>query len=498
MNVFLSKKSKLVLFFIPILLLNQCQLFQKKNKLVVGVVNAVDSLKYTREYPKFVKYIADELNFDEYELKVLNYQEIAAKVYTNDIDIAIFSPYSYLEGKKKFPELNVFAVSITEDKKGNLEDGYHSVIAVNKDSDIYNMSDLENKTLLFTHTKSTSGYKIPSSFFNEKENINIRYIDKGFSGGHKKSLVKLKNKKIDAIATYEEVFFELKDELKINPNEDFRFIYRSEIIPNNAYVLSPKLDTDLQDKIKLIFYNSIKDSVARKTIFKNNAFEIRYWAKKKDYFYNELRKRLGSSNAKPKYSLNVKIKSLFDDYIEEKYPNFIKDLQKTVDSILVESGRFYFKDINENNIFNDVVHEVSLELDLLNDKTFAYHFYIDNIYHKVIENEYKSVELLKNDFPYYIADLILKGLDFKIKRELFLDPKQDYWLIKYGTKDGINIRDYDFVIVLKSGKKIPIKIEDFSKDCDKDPNLLVLPAKYNNDYLNVDYIEVNYRIKHKI
>ena len=62
----------------------------KKNKLTIGVVNAVGKEKYIKCYTPFVKYISEKLDFDDYELKILDYKEISGELLNNKIDIGIF------------------------------------------------------------------------------------------------------------------------------------------------------------------------------------------------------------------------------------------------------------------------------------------------------------------------------------------------------------------------------------------------------------------------
>ncbi len=82
------------------------------------------------------------------------------------VDIARLGPTSYVIGRKRDPNIEVFAVHTTKPgvvQKGGA--GYHGCLITKKGSGLKSIDQLRGVTLGLTDPSSTSGYLVPKVFF---------------------------------------------------------------------------------------------------------------------------------------------------------------------------------------------------------------------------------------------------------------------------------------------------------------------------------------------
>lgn len=450
----------LLLLSFQFLSINSYSTERDDNKIIIGVVNAVDSLMYVDFYTPFAKYIGEKLNRD-YELRVLDYSEIANQLVDNKIDIGIFSPYSYIEAKINHPELNLFAIPKTHGIMG-----YHSIIVTNQQSDIQTLEDLAGKTLAFTHTNSTSGYQIPRRLFLNR-NIKVEPI---MSGGHKQSIELLSGGKIDAIATYEEAFTEVHKDIN-----NFRIVYKFKIVPNNAIVISPFLNMELQESIKQIMYTAHQDiDIDKREMFAND-FGIEQWVKSNDDFYNGLRIMLDRKRMKHylHFSINPSenlTKCTLDDDI-------LQVIEKRTLNNILSSDRFSKSKKNSSG-----TDSLSLDISVNKDQEYQYSIYLNHHAKALAKGILEYEDLIH--LPTIVTNSLLTNIE--IKTSLEYDPKSKYWFVPYGTDDGINSNNYDFFINNEqiNSTESPIIVKS---------GICILPESFLNTYEQNKNLSIQYR-----
>lgn len=417
---------------------------------------------YVNFYTPFAKYIGDKLG-REYELRVLDYSEIAIQLVDNKIDIGIFSPYSYIEAKINHPEINLFAIPKTH---GIL--GYHSVIVTNKESNISKIEDLANTKVAFTHTNSTSGYQIPRRLF-LKRNIKVDPI---LTGGHKQSIELLSQKKVIAIATYEEAFAEVGKNIS-----DFKIIHKFKIVPNNAIVISPLINNDLQKLIKEIMYNAHQDvDIDKREMFVND-FGIEQWVKANDDFYNGLRIML--DRKRMKHQLVFFINPSENLLNCTKKDDILEVIKKSTLTNIQYSDRFAKSKKNTNGI-----DSVFLNISVNKDDEYQYLIYLNNHSKALKKGILDYADLIY--LPTIISNSLISSLN--IETLLEYDPKSKYWFVPYGSDDGINSIDYDFYIDSKqiNSTENPVLIKS---------SISILPDHFTELYNKNENLSIKYRIQ---
>jgi len=138
--------------------------------------------------------------------------------------------------------------------------GYHSFLIVSADSPYETINDLEGKTLALTDPISTSGDLIPKVQLGKKLGKKIsEYFGKVFhAGGHDAAGLCVLEGQADA-AVVADVTMDWAVDAKRYGTKDFRIIWKSSLLPLNAFAWRKDLSPELREKIRKAFI-SINES----------------------------------------------------------------------------------------------------------------------------------------------------------------------------------------------------------------------------------------------
>jgi len=447
------------------------QIEQKKqrndNKLILGVINYNDKEKIKVTYNRFINNIAKQVG-KEAELQIFGYDDLTNKLINNEVDIAVFSPYSYIEAHdyvKKFG-INIEAFAI---HKADGLYGYTAVIIVDTMSHINSINKLKGARFLFTHSTSTSGYRLPLAYF---RSVGIepdkKFFKVGWSGDHKKSIQALASGKVDGIATYVKAL-----EQQGLDTIRFRVLWKSDfLIPYNAYVFSPYMDESLKNNIKNYMISVSDSPILKEQIFDDNPLGIEQWKETDDSEYNELRRVLNKKRIKPTIS-----------FVIEKHKSIKKaddDLLDFVELMCIDELKACqrFNSINTNNLTqkND---QIRLFIANIKPNSYNYSIYKDEI---LINEGVLLKDKIDTDLPNILVNCVISS--FNIETCLNFDSKD--WLLTYGLNDGLNKKDYEFILtkedLIISGEELKI-----------DNANTYFPKKYWDKFKNNDEITIRFK-----
>jgi phosphonate transport system substrate-binding protein len=215
-------------------------------------------------YAAFVAYLSKELGVPV-KLRVANdYAAVIEGQRAGNIQIAFYGPASYskayLTGVKTEPFLT------TRNNDGAI--GYYSVIYVKADSPYKDIHDLKGKTIGFVDPNSTSGYNAPRYFLN-KAGIDVdSFFDKSIvTGSHENAVIALERGTVDCAANWwnadNDSNLARMDTKGMAKKENFRIIFKSELLPGSPYAYLSDLPDDLKKSIATTFAEApTKDKVA--------------------------------------------------------------------------------------------------------------------------------------------------------------------------------------------------------------------------------------------
>ncbi|MGL1930728.1 MAG: phosphonate ABC transporter substrate-binding protein [Desulfotalea sp.] len=171
-----------------------------------------------------------------------DYAGIITAMSHKHIDFAYLGPKSYIEAVEK---ANAEALVIELDSDGKA--GYTGLIIVNSASDINSLEEIKGRSFCFTDPNSTSGYLVPNVLFARDLKIKPEnyFSNVSFSGAHGNSINAVKNNKIEVAATNDIDLNRMIQKGQVAA-DDFRILWRSELIPGAPMAARKDLPTSLK------------------------------------------------------------------------------------------------------------------------------------------------------------------------------------------------------------------------------------------------------------
>ena len=413
-------KNLVALFFLLIAMTCFSQ-----EKLRVGIIKYKTEEKVNDTFKPLMKYIADKVG-QEVEVEIVPGEDLGFLLNDGTFDIGIFTVFPYLNAKKEFPNLRVFATH----QVGGLDHFYGSIL-VNKESGIENVSGLEGKNFSFVKPTSTSGFKYPKGIFTELGlDLESGFMNFTYSGGHEESILALKDGTVDGIAIDETRFDKIDDVSKADFNELERYK-----VPYHAYVFSPKMDTAQRRVFEDVFENAHKNPATRKLF--ENPLNVEKWLLIQDEYYNLIRRYLRIIRIKP--SVEYEIVST---------PNAQKKLDDLGDIVTVMDGRIR-RALNASQRFaktssKDPEFNGEIMISSTGDQ-YTYQIKVNGEFMtdgRVIEDS------LETQIPRAFAEAMLKSSE--VVTNLLFNGTE--WFVTYGKDDGLDVANYVFEIIDKEGR----------------------------------------------
>ena len=163
--------------------------------------------------------------------------------------------------------MKVEPFATTRNNDGSI--GYYSVTYVLAKSPYQKMTDLKGKTLALVDPNSTSGNNAPRFFLNrDGYDVDTFFAKNIYAGSHENAVLALVQGTVDAAANW----WNAEDDSNLTrmltkgmlknadgspmKREDFRIIYKSELLPNSPYAYLASLPADLKAAIVKAFHEA--------------------------------------------------------------------------------------------------------------------------------------------------------------------------------------------------------------------------------------------------
>ncbi|MFZ5780598.1 MAG: phosphonate ABC transporter substrate-binding protein [Pseudomonadota bacterium] len=223
-------------------------------ELVLAVVPAENASGVTERYGPFVEYLSKALG-TKVTLRVANdYAAVIEGQRNGSIQLAGYGPASYARAILTGVKIQPFATTVNAD--GTM--GYYSVFYVRADSPYKTLEDLKGKNLGLVDPNSTSGNNVPRFALNKmKINPETFFARVTYTGSHENAVIALQQKTVDVAANWwnseDDSNLTRMVNKKLATKEDFRIIYKSDLIPNSPFAYLDSLPADLKAAIQKAF-----------------------------------------------------------------------------------------------------------------------------------------------------------------------------------------------------------------------------------------------------
>lgn len=217
----------------------------EKKVLRVGLIpnQAPDEMK--AKYEPFKKYLSEKLNMEIELFVASNYAGVVEAMASDKLDMAYFGGLTYVQAKKR-AAIHPIVTDIDSETKTTK---YYSLIITPADSEIKQLADLKGKTFAFGDVSSTSGSLYPR-YMLDKAGLKVPddFANVIYTGKHDATALAVQNGKVDAGGLEGRILNKLITDGKIDKNK-IRILAKSDPIEGYPWVVSDKLDKDLENKL---------------------------------------------------------------------------------------------------------------------------------------------------------------------------------------------------------------------------------------------------------
>ena len=246
-------------------------------------------------YQPLINYIAEKTGKKVAFYMTTSYAAEVEAMIGGFIDIARLGPTSYVIGRDRDPNIEVFAVQYAAPgivAKGG--SGYYGCLVTAKGGKYDSIEKLRGTILALTDPQSTSGYLVPKVFFPE-EKLGGEPLEKYFGkivfvGMHDAAMLAVHEGRVDAAFTNDSNMERLIAKGVIK-KESFNFLWWSKEIVGDAFAWRKNLKSELKEKIKEAFLTFLPGKVKGADKFMKDSAILRY-AEAQDNIYDPVRKLL--------------------------------------------------------------------------------------------------------------------------------------------------------------------------------------------------------------
>ena len=236
----------------------------KYPELIFSAAPAENAAIVTERYKDFLAYLSKEVGIP-FKLRIASdYAAVIEAQRAEQVHVAYHGPASYARARMTGAKITPFAIEVSA---GGVK-GYHSVFYVKADSPYKSIQDLKGKNIGLVDPNSTSGNNVPRYALSK---MNIKPEDFFgkviYTGTHINAITALNQGTVDVAANWwnNETDSELQRmvDKKMVKKEDFRMIYKSDIIVNSPYAYLDSLPAELKQRIaKALMDSPVKAKAA--------------------------------------------------------------------------------------------------------------------------------------------------------------------------------------------------------------------------------------------
>jgi phosphonate transport system substrate-binding protein len=237
-------------------------------ELVLATVPDENATGVEKRYAAFVEYLSKELGVPV-KLRIANdYAAVIEGQIAGNIHIAQYGPAAYARAYMNGAKIEPFGMQVNKDGTK----GYYSVLYVKKDSPFQKIEDLKGKNLGLVDPNSTSGNNVPR-FALDKMGIEPEkyFSNVVYTGSHENAVIALQQGQVDGAFNWwndeNESMLKRMERKSMAKYDDFRIIFKSDMIVNSPVAYLTSLPEELRTAISNAFFNvGTKDPEAFKTL----------------------------------------------------------------------------------------------------------------------------------------------------------------------------------------------------------------------------------------
>lgn len=231
---------------------------ENPDTLTFSIVPTEDTAKELATYQPLIEHIERNTvkNVDFYS--PTSYSSVVEAIVSDWVDIAVLGPASYTKANEMNNDVQVFATYTRHE--GYMQEegpGYRANLISRTGSGIKSVEDARGKVLGLVDPASTSGHLLPNVAFSAAMNTPLdEYFSRvEYTGGHDLSTLAVKEGRVDVafVATHRFDNVVERGDIKL---DDVNILWKSDVVPQDPFVMRDSLCKDIQENIKKAFMNA--------------------------------------------------------------------------------------------------------------------------------------------------------------------------------------------------------------------------------------------------
>lgn len=209
----------------------------------------------------FVEYLSKRLGVPV-QLRIVNdYAAVIEGQRSGNIHIALHGGSSYARAVMTGVKIEPFVIDVYKDGSK----GYYSVFYVKKDSPYQKIEDLKGRNLGLVDPNSTSGNTVPRYVMHQMKIDPDKFFGRVvYTGTHENAVIALQQGTVDVAANWwnndSESNLAHMARNGLAKVDDFRIIYKSELMAASPHTVLSDLPTDLKAAITQAFLDAARDA----------------------------------------------------------------------------------------------------------------------------------------------------------------------------------------------------------------------------------------------
>ncbi len=233
---------------------------EKYPELVIAAVPDENATGTEKRYEPFIQYLSKQLGVPV-KLRIANdYAAVIEGQIAGNIHIAQYGPAAFARALMNGAKTEAFGMQVNKDGTK----GYYSVLWVKADAPYQKMEDLKGKNLGLVDPNSTSGNNVPRFAMNK---MGIKpeefFSNVVYAGSHENAIIALQQGQVDAAFNWwndeNESMLRRMERKNMAKYDDFRMIFKSDMIVNSPVAMLSELPDDLKAAIRDAFFNVEKN-----------------------------------------------------------------------------------------------------------------------------------------------------------------------------------------------------------------------------------------------
>ena len=231
----------------------------KYPELVFAVIPSENAAQVTERFKDFLDYLSKEIGVKVTLRIASDYAAVIEGQRAEQIHIGYYGPASYARAYMTGAKITPFAIEVA---KGGVK-GYYSVFYVKANSPYKTIADLKGKNLGLVDPNSTSGNNVPRFALNGMKIKPEDHFGKVvYTGSHVNAVMALQQGTVDVAANWwnnetDSELIRMSDKGMVK-KDDFRIIYKSDMIVNSPIAYLNSMPEDLKARIRTAFLDAPK------------------------------------------------------------------------------------------------------------------------------------------------------------------------------------------------------------------------------------------------